>query len=446
MESLEIRILLSLLLSVLIGLERQSYVEQIPDEKKHHHGVIGVRSHAMIGILGIVAGITLASQVALTAFVGISFLTMILLYYTYHSRETGDYGPTSELNMIWCFCMSMLLTSGIVSTQIVISLTAVGLLIMSTKQSIHRFVDSIQWQHIQQLILFGVIALVILPYLPSRSITVSDVPYLQLIFQILDADISKWLKLEIINPFTVWRVVVLITGVEIVAFILQQVLGKKKGWVLASVIGGLISSTSTTISLAAKYRKDHDLSRATAGIMLANAASFVPLLFIILAINAQFVTVALPLFGVLIIGGLVLSYYYLRKPSHAHTSATLQENAISEDIFSLWPAIKFALIFSVVKLVTKVLHLLMGDAGFLIGSGFAGVSGMDAVVINSTQMTLETVTYSLAALSLIAANTVNFAAKTVYIYLQGGKSLALSVGRCLGLLTVLLLVTYTLLN
>lgn len=148
MESLEIRILLSLLLSVLIGLERQSYVEQISDEKMNHHGVIGIRSHAMIGMLGIVAGIALTTHVVLSAFVGVAFLAMILFYYVHHSRATGDYGPTSELNMIWCFGMSTLLTSGIVSTQIIISLSAVGLLIMSTKQSIHRFVDSIQWQHL----------------------------------------------------------------------------------------------------------------------------------------------------------------------------------------------------------------------------------------------------------------------------------------------------------
>ncbi len=182
MDGLEVRVILALVLSAAIGLERQSYVEQIDRKQKYHHGVIGVRTHSLIGILGILTGLTISIYPVISALIGIGFLTLLVAYYLHDSRQTGDYGPTSELNMIWCFGMSSLLTSGIVSPQIIVSLVACVLLIMSTKSKVHSLVDNIRWHHIQQLILFGIIALVILPYLPNTSISLGQIPYLQLIF------------------------------------------------------------------------------------------------------------------------------------------------------------------------------------------------------------------------------------------------------------------------
>ncbi len=442
MDGLEVRIILALILSAAIGLERQSYVEQTDRKQKYHHGVIGVRTHSLIGILGIVTGLSISAYPVISALIGIAFISVLVAYYFYDSRQTGDYGPTSELNMIWCFGMSSLLTSGIVSPQIIVSLVACVLLIMSTKSKVHSLVDSIRWHHIQQLILFGMIALVILPYLPNTSLSLRHIPYVQYFFSAFQIDISKWLSLEIINPYTVWRVVVLITGIEIVAFLLQQWFGRQKGWIVASLVGGFISSTSTTIAIAAAYRKKGNLDQTVAGILLANVASFVPMLGLIVVTNIVFFQEVVSAIGALLLSGSLLSaYFIIRSRSTTHTTQT---DAVGEmqDIFSLWPAIKFALIFSVVKIVTKVAFILLGDAGFVIGSTIAGVSGMDAVTINSAQLAGDTISYGLATLSLVTANTMNFFAKTVYTSLTGDRKLGIYVGSSFALMTLCMCVAY----
>ena len=442
MDGLELRIILSLVLSAAIGLERQSYVEQIDRKQKYHHGVIGVRTHSLIGILGIVTGLTISIYPVISALIGIGFLTLLVAYYLHDSRQTGDYGPTSELNMIWCFGMSSLLTSGIVSPQIIVSLVACVLLIMSTKSKVHSLVDNIRWHHIQQLILFGIIALVILPYLPNTSISLGQIPYLQLIFNAFQIDITKWQALEIINPYSVWRVVVLITGIEIIAFLLQQWFGRQKGWIVASLVGGFISSTSTTITIASAYRKKKLLDQTVAGILLANVASFLPMLGLIVATNVFFAREVIPVIVGLVVSGSILSIYFLRRAKTSSLRKGSETSDDMKDIFSLWPAIKFALIFSIVKIVTKIAYVLLGDAGFVIGSTIAGVSGMDAVAINSSQLAGDTIGYGLALLSLITANKMNFIAKTVYTYMSGDRKLAIYVGSSFALMTLCMCVVY----
>ena len=442
MDGLEVRVILALVLSAAIGLERQSYVEQIDRKQKYHHGVIGVRTHSLIGILGILTGLTISIYPVISALIGIGFLTLLVAYYLHDSRQTGDYGPTSELNMIWCFGMSSLLTSGIVSPQIIVSLVACVLLIMSTKSKVHSLVDNIRWHHIQQLILFGIIALVILPYLPNTSISLGQIPYLQLIFNAFQIDITKWQALEIINPYSVWRVVVLITGIEIVAFLLQQWFGRQKGWIVASLVGGFISSTSTTITIASAYRKKKLLDQTVVGILLANVASFLPMLGLIVATNVFFAREVIPVIVGLVVSGSILSIYFLRRAKTSSLRKGSETSDDMKDIFSLWPAIKFALIFSIVKIVTKIAYVLLGDAGFVIGSTIAGVSGMDAVAINSSQLAGDTIGYGLALLSLITANTMNFIAKTVYTYMSGDRRLAIYVGSSFALMTLCMCVVY----
>ena len=442
MDTLELRLVIALILSAAIGLERQSYIEHKDRDKLFHHGVIGVRTHIMIGILGIVSGLLLQIAPLLSMFVGIGFGVLMTLYYIHESHTTKDYGPTSELNMIWCYCMSALLSSGLVLTQIVVSLAVVALFVMSTKEKIHSLIDAIHWRHVQQMILFGIITLVVLPYLPSDPLRIGDIPYLVSVLKAFQVPIDgSIVRLEILNLYSVWRVVVIMTGLDIVVFFLQHLMGKKQGWIVASILGGLVSSTSTTVALASAYKRHHQLIRTVVGIIIANVASFVPMLVIFASTNTLFMTATLPLLIGLMCGGILLVLYFLiRYPTD--TESQLDEKSKNEiqDIFTLKPALTFAVIFAMVKMVTKLSYALLGDAGYLAGSAIAGMSGMDAVAINAAQLAGDTISFNLALTSLIAANTVNFVTKTLYAWTSGDRRLAVWVGSSLIAMTVCMLI------
>lgn len=64
---------------------------------------------------------------------------------------------------------------------------------------------------------------------------------------------------SLLIPFSIWLMVVLIVGISLAAYLGSKYFGERKGTLLAGTLGGLISSTATTVSLARRSR--HPLSR-----------------------------------------------------------------------------------------------------------------------------------------------------------------------------------------
>jgi len=89
----------------------------------------------------------------------------------------------------------------------------------------------------------------------------------------------------------------------------------------------------------------------------------------------------------------------------------------------------------VIKIVTKLSLVFFGDSGFIVSNILGSVSGMDAVAINIAQLAGNIVTYQTAIITLILANAFNLLAKTVYSFIYGSRTFALSF-----LISVLLLI------
>ena len=85
---------------------------------------------------------------------------------------------------------------------------------------------------------------------------------------------------------------------------------------------------------------------------------------------------------------------------------------------------------------------MLGSSGFVIGSMIGGVTGMDAVAINTSQLVGDTITVSLAMFTLIAANSANLIAKVFYVTAQGDKKLGINLAGSFAIMTVGMLVSY----
>jgi hypothetical protein len=55
---------------------------------------------------------------------------------------------------------------------------------------------------------------------------------------------------DVINPFHAWLMVVLIVGISVAGYAAYKLLGAKVGTLLSGVLGGIISSTATTVAYA----------------------------------------------------------------------------------------------------------------------------------------------------------------------------------------------------
>lgn len=415
--TIEINLLLSLLFGAAIGLERQS-------SGQGDGAAGGIRTHALIALLGALCGILYISNLVVLAIItAATFFLILLAYYSIGSYHTKDLGMTSEIAIIFTFLVGMLPVINIIPLQIVVALFVVLVLILSLKQKIKKVVAGISFSEIESFISYAIIALVVLPFLPNYGFKLMDIPLLPVIFQNMNIDLGQFATLELINPYKIWMVVALITGIDVFGYVLGKIIGDRGGFVLTSTVGGFISSTSTTQSLAQKSRKTGIVNYLVGAAILANMASFIQIFLLVGPLNGKWLVSLIPSLLIMIMTTALLAIFFI-KTKEPEKSAK-QSDGKKTEIFSLVPALKFAGLLIGVKLVTKICLILFGKSGFVLSSVIASFAGIDAIVVNLAEMAGGIITLKFALLTFLVVSATNLASKSIYSFLQGNKKFAI---------------------
>lgn len=124
----------------------------------------------------------------------------------------------------------------------------------------------------------------------------------------------------------------------------------------------------------------------------------------------------------MILTAAVISSIFLKKKEPKEKEEALENKPVK--IFSLKPALTFAGILILVKIVTKICLILFGQSGFIISSVIASFAGIDAIMVNLADMAGHTITFQFAFLTFILVNATNLLSKTIYSYIQGNKKFA----------------------
>lgn len=423
-----LKLLISLAIGAAIGLEREVHEKNEkhgPDEPKHaSKAYIGVRTFSLITALGAIAGLLYTNYLTIFLVISIGFLTLTIVHYSFSSWFSKDIGFTTELATIFCYLIGMFIGLEVFPTILTIAIGVVLMLILATKSQIEVIVADVQRRELMAFIGYALIALVVLPFLPNASYTLNQIPYISQIAGTLKINLQVWGNLEIINPFTTWLIVAIITGVEFTGYVLERSIGKGKGLILTSLVGGFVSSTATTQSLAvqSKVRKKTDLLVASA--LLATLASFFSATIILLPINPAFVGYIFPTLLILISGFGVATFIFMRLDKFSKTNVA-EESIERNEVFSLKPALIFAVLYIVIKLLSRIALELFGETGFLITASLAAVTGIDAVLINVAQLVRDQITPFTAVLAFILVNAMNLIGKVTFVFFQGKREFAI---------------------
>ncbi|MDZ7691511.1 MAG: DUF4010 domain-containing protein [Balneolaceae bacterium] len=126
--------------------------------------------------------------------------------------------------------------------------------LLSLKPVLHHWLKEIKIKEIYAGIKLLIISVVFLPLLPNRGY-------------------GPW---EVLNPYWIWWMVVLISGLSFVGYILIKYTGERFGTILTSVMGGLASSTAVTLSLSqfAKQQKPGLSNIFIAGTLIASSIMY----------------------------------------------------------------------------------------------------------------------------------------------------------------------------
>lgn len=429
---LPLKLLLAIILGGMIGLERGWAPGTEEKEETMDRGdTWGIRTYSLISLLGAISGLLfLFGYLYLSLITTISFFILIFIYYGVGGWMIKSMGLTTELGAIFSFLIGYFVTSNIVPLQLVIAISIVIELILSLKEKSHSFVLGIKRSEIDAFIGFAIIALVILPFLPNQSYHLADSQSIRRLLEAYNANMYFFEQLEIINPFKLWFIVALITGIDIFGHALAKILGKDKGVVMTSAVGGFVSSTSTIQSLARRSRSDTNVNELVTAATIANLTSFFQIFFLVAPLNSRWMVSITPVLMVIIVSTILTSIFFHLKDRKKMTVISEEQEGDyyypdEKEVFSIKHALTFAVLLILVRIFTKAALILFGQSGFLATSILASFSGIDAVVVNLAELANNVIPSQAALLTLLFVNATNLLSKSAFSFTQGKREFSL---------------------
>ena len=352
---LALRLGAALGLGLLLGLER---------ERKRDAELLfgGVRTFAMISLLGALGAfmeremgqgwLILAAFVALSALVIVSYAT---------TAARGEVGITTEVTALLAFIVGAL--CGWEQLGVASVATVVCLLLLTLKDFLHRLARRVELADVEATLTFAVISVIILPLLPNE--TFGPPP------------------LDVINPYKIWLMVVLIAGLNFLGYLLVKVLGNEHGFLLTGVLGGLVSSTAVTLSFSQRSRQEPAMSSAfVLAIVVAWTIMFLRVVLMVGLVNRALATSLALALGFMAAAGLLVSLFLWRR------SRTSETGMVSAGVnpFELSEAIKFGLLFGVVTVVAKAAETYLGATGLYLAGAVAGLTDVDAISLSMANL------------------------------------------------------------
>ncbi|GJQ62848.1 MAG: hypothetical protein SCALA702_19010 [Melioribacteraceae bacterium] len=363
------RLIEALFVGLLIGLERER------KRKKGDLAFGGIRTTPLIAILGFLAAM-IAEVTTIFVFIAIFVSFSILVAISYHrSADHGEPGATTELTFLIVFVLGALIYFNYMLISAVVAV--IILIFLTFKPQFRNFAFNIQDEDVYATIKFAIITIIILPLLPDQTYD----PF------------------GVLNPRKIWYLVILIAGINFVGYILFKLVGAKKGILFLSILGGIASSTATTLSFTERSKSTPELSRNfAAGIVLASTIMFPRILVIIYLLNAELgETLLLPV-AIIFVTGIVTALVMFNMKEEVKL-----DNINLSNPFRLLFAFKFGLIFTAILFISSLAQHYFGDSGIYISSFFSGFADVDAVALSLADLAEIKITLEVAFNGILIA-------------------------------------------
>lgn len=170
--------------------------------------------------------------------------------------------------------------------------------------------------------------------------------------------------------------------------------------------------------------------------ILANMASFLQIFLLVGPLNGKWLATLIPSLLLMIITAVFLAVFFLKKKEPEQNNNQNIEESKKGKIFSISPAIKFAGILIIVKLITKICLVVFGKSGFVISSLIASFAGIDAIVVNLAEMAGNTITFKFAVITFLLVSATNLASKSAYSFFQGNRKFAVKFFSSMAIITL----------
>lgn len=383
-------LLTSLGLGLMMGLERE----------RRGGTNAGLRTFALVALAGTVSAM-LAQQAGapwLLPAVALGLLAMMI------AADLGDADgapdTTTTVALLLCFLLGALLWHGAVLVAVALALAATALLYF--KAELHDVTQRLTRQDIISFLQFAVITFVVLPVLPDTGFG----PYGQL------------------NPFRIWLMVVLTSGIGLAGYAALRIAPRARVVPLLGVLGGLVSSTATTLVFARQLRQDPRQEPASLAIILiANLVLLVRISVLAAVIAPQVLAQLLPVMALGLLTGAAGSLRGWLKLGHSEVAVPELGNPAD-----LRHALAFGAVYAIVLVASAAFHEEAGTFGVYTVAALSGLTDMDAVSISTLQLTIGgRLTGAEACRAIVIALGANLVFKCALVAVLGGRRAGLHI-------------------
>jgi uncharacterized membrane protein (DUF4010 family) len=387
-------IVTSLGIGLLVGIERE----------RKQHVLAGIRTFPLAALLGLLCAmlgheanapaLPVAGLVALTAF---GFLRN-----GKSLNSNSDPHTTTIAALLVVYCLGMLVFFDHAALAVAGGIVVTSLLYL--KPELAGITQKLERHDLYSLLQFGTLSCIILPLLPNRTFG----PY------------------QALNPHHIWLMVVLIVGLGLVGYVSVRMLGQRVGGPLLGLLGGLVSSTVTSL-IYSRQVKENPENAPLAGtiIQLANLVLNVRMMLFAAALAPA----ALPQIAIVMAPGLLLGLAVTLARYHRQQAPETRPSQKLANPADLKLALGFAAAFAIIMLCAAWLNAEFGRRGVFTVAVISGANEVDAIVLTVLNLFAQQrfdVVSSATAIALAVGSNALF--KFFLILTLGGRDLAM---RCL---------------
>lgn len=380
----------SLAIGLLIGLERE----------RRSSAKAGLRTFALVALLGTLSGM-LAEQTDSGWILAGGLLAvgaMIIAAYLNQPDDAGDPGTTSVVAILVCYCLGAAVWFGYGTLAVMLGIATTVLLYF--KAELHGISHRLTPKDLISILQFAVLSFVILPILPDRDYG----PYAAL------------------NPYQAWLMVVLVSGVSLAGYAALRLAGPQHGAPMMGLLGGLVSSTATTVVFSRHARAHAALAGgAMVAIMIASLMVLLRLMVMAAVVAPAIIEPLAKVFtGGLVFGLAATAFGWRRLEAQGEPPMPEVRNPTEIRI-----ALGFGALYAVVLFCSAWLSDVAGAKGMYAVALASGLTDVDAITLSSLRLfSIDKLSAGQAVTSIALAVLSNLTFKAGLVITLGGWGLA----------------------
>jgi uncharacterized membrane protein (DUF4010 family) len=280
---------------------------------------------------------------------------------------------------------------------ITVAAAVTAVLLLEGRERLHRLVLQVAPDEVFTLGKFLILVGIVLPLVPNHPII-------------------SWTP---ISPFQVWLALVAISTLSYASYLLQRYLPSRSGALLPAILGGVYSSTATTVTLARRQRQVGAVQTDIAvGIVVATAMMYLRIDVVVAIFNLSLAWVLLPPLLALFALAVLIAFW---QWSHRQRSAPVEMAQLTAaNPLQLGTALTFALLFVIIALASAWVSASFGQGGVYALAALTGTTDINPFVLSLAQGGVGGMPLRGLATAILIAVGSNNMVNAIYALLFGG--------------------------